>query len=176
VAYVRYLSQDFLEREETHVENDFSTLPKTLICRKCEKEKPITEFVMNKSCKYGFEKICKQCHRVVQTVADKKRRSTQTYDPPIEAPAEIEIQAAIERDCEWDKNPLVTKPAIDDPGPCQSMAVHPVHPITQALYVDFTDHPNLYKSLCTAAKQQFRSPEMQILHLINHYTDGQVEM
>ena len=37
----------------------------TKTCKKCKKEKPLTDFYKDKTCRYGVRAICKDCHEVV---------------------------------------------------------------------------------------------------------------
>lgn len=44
---------------------------KTMICKKCGKEKTLEEFVKNKLCRGGYYNLCKECYN--KKKRDKRR-------------------------------------------------------------------------------------------------------
>jgi hypothetical protein len=124
----------------------------TKICNKCGIEKPLDRFSPNKECRLGVEGTCKDC---------KKEAYRKRYAESKQSIADVKLPATFGQFEVNDK-------AGSDPQPALSITDEP-----QTIRIDFSAYPEILERIIGLSKSEFRTPEMQILYMLNYSMEAE---
>ena len=132
----------------THHQPAVEFPPAAKVCTRCKQTKLFSEFSKASKGKYGLKSTCKLCDRDASQSRRHKALATAT-------PLNQDLLAPVVLPDTFGKmrTPANTATAFSDDEPKYETI----------LTIDMTDYPKLYQAVIDIAKQQFRTPEMQVL-------------
>lgn len=147
----------------------------TKTCSLCKKEKPLSDFYKKKKAADGMGYWCKECFKKKQKEYEAKRKE-QKQEKAAQAPAAEPDPAAGGPDpAPAEKIPEYDPPAGDpDPTPAENIPENdppagdpdPQDGNGFCLVLDFSGHRELFDRLQTAAAEDIRPLDMEVMYLI----------
>jgi hypothetical protein len=132
----------------------------TRTCRVCKELLPMDAFTKNNDCFAGREQTCKRCRTERKKLQEACRKSEKRRAADERIPAKART-APVEPPC----LPVGLPPGV---------AINSVPVIAGddfSITVDFSCYMVLLSSISSLASREFRSPMMQILYMLNKYSD-----
>jgi hypothetical protein len=122
-------------------------------CSKCDKLKPADtdHFVRNNARKDGLMPICKDCRAKAQRAYRERKRNAAVTASEVRTPPPARESGAREQNAA----PVEVSPAVLW---CAAEAC--------LLNIDLTDYPEIYQEIERIARDEDRTPELQVRHLL----------